>query len=100
MRTTETQPKQLPWGLNINIYTYIIHIYNCSHTSRCMTASHLSIQIRFLVEIFWPVLLFIGLVWLRKANPLYQQHECKKNSPIMHQVFKLEKKRKRQNCIC
>uniref|UniRef100_A0AAQ5ZUX9 ABC transporter domain-containing protein n=1 Tax=Amphiprion ocellaris TaxID=80972 RepID=A0AAQ5ZUX9_AMPOC len=33
--------------------------------------------IRFLVEIFWPMLLFIGLVWLRKANPLYQQHECK-----------------------
>ncbi|KAM6919010.1 retinal-specific phospholipid-transporting ATPase ABCA4-like [Xenentodon cancila] len=33
-------------------------------------------KIRFLVEIFWPVLLFIGLVWLRKANPLYEQHEC------------------------
>uniref|UniRef100_A0AAQ6AAT6 ABC transporter domain-containing protein n=1 Tax=Amphiprion ocellaris TaxID=80972 RepID=A0AAQ6AAT6_AMPOC len=33
-------------------------------------------KIRFLVEIFWPMLLFIGLVWLRKANPLYQQHEC------------------------
>uniref|UniRef100_A0A3Q2CDC7 ATP-binding cassette, sub-family A (ABC1), member 4b n=1 Tax=Cyprinodon variegatus TaxID=28743 RepID=A0A3Q2CDC7_CYPVA len=33
-------------------------------------------KIRLLVEIFWPVLLFIGLVWLRKANPLYQQHEC------------------------
>ncbi|XP_028282913.1 retinal-specific ATP-binding cassette transporter-like [Parambassis ranga] len=33
-------------------------------------------KIRFLVEIFWPVLLFIGLVWLRRANPLYQQHEC------------------------
>nr|XP_046264870.1 retinal-specific phospholipid-transporting ATPase ABCA4-like [Scatophagus argus]XP_046264871.1 retinal-specific phospholipid-transporting ATPase ABCA4-like [Scatophagus argus] len=33
-------------------------------------------KVRFLVEIFWPVLLFIGLVWLRKANPLYQQHEC------------------------
>ncbi|KAM9845375.1 retinal-specific phospholipid-transporting ATPase ABCA4-like [Aulostomus maculatus] len=33
-------------------------------------------KIRFLVEIFWPVLLFIGLVWLRKANPLYQHHEC------------------------
>uniref|UniRef100_A0A671YG27 P-type phospholipid transporter n=1 Tax=Sparus aurata TaxID=8175 RepID=A0A671YG27_SPAAU len=32
--------------------------------------------VRFLVEICWPVLLFIGLVWLRKANPLYQQHEC------------------------
>ena len=35
-----------------------------------------SVQVRFLVEICWPVLLFIGLVWLRKANPLYQQHEC------------------------
>ncbi|KAG7526745.1 retinal-specific ATP-binding cassette transporter-like isoform X1 [Solea senegalensis] len=33
-------------------------------------------KIRFVVEIFWPVLLFIGLVWLRRANPLYQQHEC------------------------
>ncbi|XP_074544605.1 retinal-specific phospholipid-transporting ATPase ABCA4-like [Halichoeres trimaculatus] len=33
-------------------------------------------KVRFLVEIFWPVLLFVGLVWLRKANPLYQQHEC------------------------
>uniref|UniRef100_A0A3Q2QA05 P-type phospholipid transporter n=1 Tax=Fundulus heteroclitus TaxID=8078 RepID=A0A3Q2QA05_FUNHE len=33
-------------------------------------------KVRFLVEILWPVLLFIGLVWLRKANPLYQQHEC------------------------
>lgn len=35
------------------------------------------VQIRFLVEILWPVFLFIGLVWLRKANPLYRQHECK-----------------------
>ncbi|XP_072296815.1 retinal-specific phospholipid-transporting ATPase ABCA4-like [Eucyclogobius newberryi] len=33
-------------------------------------------KIRFLVEIVWPVVLFIGLVWLRRANPLYQQHEC------------------------
>ncbi|KAK7944340.1 hypothetical protein WMY93_000068 [Mugilogobius chulae] len=33
-------------------------------------------EIRFLVEIIWPAVLFIGLVWLRKANPLYQQHEC------------------------
>ncbi|XP_070701839.1 retinal-specific phospholipid-transporting ATPase ABCA4-like [Pempheris klunzingeri] len=33
-------------------------------------------KVRFLIEICWPVLLFIGLVWLRKANPLYQQHEC------------------------
>uniref|UniRef100_A0A8K9VDB2 P-type phospholipid transporter n=1 Tax=Oncorhynchus mykiss TaxID=8022 RepID=A0A8K9VDB2_ONCMY len=33
-------------------------------------------NIRFLVEILWPVVLFIGLVWLRKANPLYKQHEC------------------------
>uniref|UniRef100_A0A8C2DNR8 ATP-binding cassette, sub-family A (ABC1), member 4b n=1 Tax=Cyprinus carpio TaxID=7962 RepID=A0A8C2DNR8_CYPCA len=34
------------------------------------------ILIRFLVEILWPVFLFIGLVWLRRANPLYRQHEC------------------------
>uniref|UniRef100_A0A672P7E8 ATP binding cassette subfamily A member 4 n=1 Tax=Sinocyclocheilus grahami TaxID=75366 RepID=A0A672P7E8_SINGR len=33
-------------------------------------------KIRFLVEILWPVFLFIGLVWLRRANPLYRQHEC------------------------
>eukprot|EP00066_Takifugu_rubripes_P008866 XP_003975387.1 PREDICTED: retinal-specific ATP-binding cassette transporter [Takifugu rubripes] len=33
-------------------------------------------KVRFFVEIFWPLLLFSGLVWLRKANPLYQQHEC------------------------
>ncbi|XP_060722830.1 retinal-specific phospholipid-transporting ATPase ABCA4 isoform X1 [Tachysurus vachellii] len=33
-------------------------------------------KIRFLVEILWPVFLFAGLVWLRRANPLYQQHEC------------------------
>ncbi|XP_029561835.1 retinal-specific ATP-binding cassette transporter [Salmo trutta] len=33
-------------------------------------------KIRFLVEILWPVVLFTGLVWLRKANPLYKQHEC------------------------
>nr|XP_055038477.1 retinal-specific phospholipid-transporting ATPase ABCA4a isoform X1 [Misgurnus anguillicaudatus] len=31
---------------------------------------------RLFVEIMWPVVLFIGLVWLRKANPLYRQHEC------------------------
>uniref|UniRef100_A0AAY4D132 P-type phospholipid transporter n=1 Tax=Denticeps clupeoides TaxID=299321 RepID=A0AAY4D132_9TELE len=33
-------------------------------------------EIRFLMEIMWPTVLFIGLVWLRKANPLYRQHEC------------------------
>ncbi|XP_076838313.1 retinal-specific phospholipid-transporting ATPase ABCA4 [Brachyhypopomus gauderio] len=33
-------------------------------------------DVRVLVEIFWPVFLFMGLVWLRRANPLYQQHEC------------------------
>ena len=37
-----------------------------------------AVQVRFLVEIIWPVLLFSGLVWLRNANPLYQQHECEK----------------------
>lgn len=34
-------------------------------------------QMRFFMEIMWPVVLFIGLVWLRTANPLYRQHECK-----------------------
>ncbi|XP_072524411.1 retinal-specific phospholipid-transporting ATPase ABCA4 isoform X1 [Salminus brasiliensis] len=33
-------------------------------------------KVRFVVEIFWPVFLFAGLVWLRRANPLYRQHEC------------------------
>ncbi|XP_037829220.1 retinal-specific phospholipid-transporting ATPase ABCA4a isoform X3 [Kryptolebias marmoratus] len=33
-------------------------------------------RIRFLVEIMWPVVLFMGLVWLRRVNPLYRQHEC------------------------
>ncbi|XP_031439935.1 retinal-specific phospholipid-transporting ATPase ABCA4-like isoform X2 [Clupea harengus] len=33
-------------------------------------------KIRFFAEIMWPVMLFIGLVWLRRANPLYRQHEC------------------------
>ncbi|XP_048030796.1 retinal-specific phospholipid-transporting ATPase ABCA4a isoform X1 [Megalobrama amblycephala] len=31
---------------------------------------------RLFMEIMWPVVLFIGLVWLRRANPLYRQHEC------------------------
>ncbi|KAJ3594749.1 hypothetical protein NHX12_004056 [Muraenolepis orangiensis] len=34
------------------------------------------LEIRFVVEIVWPALLFVGLVWLRGANPLYKQHEC------------------------
>ncbi|KAJ8010452.1 hypothetical protein DPEC_G00075220 [Dallia pectoralis] len=33
-------------------------------------------KIRFFMEIMWPAVLFIGLVWLRRANPLYRQHEC------------------------
>nr|XP_026646313.1 retinal-specific ATP-binding cassette transporter [Zonotrichia albicollis] len=33
-------------------------------------------KLRFLVELLWPLLLFLALVWLRKANPLYRQHEC------------------------
>uniref|UniRef100_A0A8B9MMD2 P-type phospholipid transporter n=1 Tax=Accipiter nisus TaxID=211598 RepID=A0A8B9MMD2_9AVES len=31
---------------------------------------------RFLVELVWPLSLFLALVWLRKTNPLYRQHEC------------------------
>ncbi|KAF4789589.1 Retinal-specific ATP-binding cassette transporter [Turdus rufiventris] len=33
-------------------------------------------KLRFLVELLWPLTLFLALVWLRKANPLYRQHEC------------------------
>ncbi|XP_078147403.1 retinal-specific phospholipid-transporting ATPase ABCA4a isoform X1 [Centroberyx gerrardi] len=33
-------------------------------------------KVRFFMEIMWPVMLFMGLVWLRRANPLYRQHEC------------------------
>uniref|UniRef100_A0A8C3DQC5 ATP binding cassette subfamily A member 4 n=1 Tax=Corvus moneduloides TaxID=1196302 RepID=A0A8C3DQC5_CORMO len=33
-------------------------------------------KLRFLVELVWPLSLFLALVWLRKANPLYRQHEC------------------------
>ncbi|NWU92033.1 ABCA4 protein, partial [Upupa epops] len=33
-------------------------------------------QLRFLVELVWPLSLFLALVWLRKANPKYHQHEC------------------------
>ncbi|OWK64540.1 Retinal-specific ATP-binding cassette transporter, partial [Lonchura striata] len=29
-----------------------------------------------MVELLWPLSLFLALVWLRKANPLYRQHEC------------------------
>ncbi|KAF3836110.1 hypothetical protein F7725_028668 [Dissostichus mawsoni] len=30
----------------------------------------------FFMEIMWPVMLCMGLVWLRRVNPLYRQHEC------------------------
>ncbi|XP_036935187.1 retinal-specific phospholipid-transporting ATPase ABCA4a isoform X2 [Acanthopagrus latus] len=33
-------------------------------------------MVRFFMEIMWPVMLFMGLVWLRRVNPLYRQHEC------------------------
>ncbi|XP_009984683.1 PREDICTED: retinal-specific ATP-binding cassette transporter, partial [Tauraco erythrolophus] len=33
-------------------------------------------KLRFLVELVWPLSLFLALVWLRKANPLYRQNEC------------------------
>lgn len=38
-------------------------------------------QGRFFMEIMWPVLLFMGLVWLRRVNPLYRQHECEDPTP-------------------
>uniref|UniRef100_A0A8C5L437 P-type phospholipid transporter n=2 Tax=Jaculus jaculus TaxID=51337 RepID=A0A8C5L437_JACJA len=33
-------------------------------------------KIRFVVELVWPLSLFLVLIWLRNANPLYSQHEC------------------------
>ncbi|XP_064227202.1 retinal-specific phospholipid-transporting ATPase ABCA4 isoform X1 [Aotus nancymaae] len=33
-------------------------------------------KIRFVVELVWPLSLFLILIWLRNANPLYSQHEC------------------------
>ncbi|GAB1288076.1 Retinal-specific phospholipid-transporting ATPase ABCA4 [Apodemus speciosus] len=33
-------------------------------------------RIRFVVELVWPLSLFLVLIWLRNANPLYSQHEC------------------------
>ncbi|XP_066480655.1 retinal-specific phospholipid-transporting ATPase ABCA4 [Tiliqua scincoides] len=33
-------------------------------------------KLRLLVELLWPLSLFLVLVWLRRANPLYRQHEC------------------------
>ncbi|KAL7873985.1 hypothetical protein SRHO_G00049550 [Serrasalmus rhombeus] len=40
-------------------------------------------KMRFFMEIMWPVMLFIGLVWLRKANPLYRQHESMPSAGIL-----------------
>lgn len=34
-------------------------------------------QLRLLVELLWPVSLFLVLVWLRKVTPVYHKHECK-----------------------
>lgn len=42
-------------------------------------------QGRFFMEIMWPVLLFMGLVWLRRVNPLYRQHECEDPTTEMSQ---------------
>ncbi|XP_054835800.1 retinal-specific phospholipid-transporting ATPase ABCA4 [Eublepharis macularius] len=33
-------------------------------------------KLRLLVELLWPLSLFLVLVWLRRANPVYRQHEC------------------------
>ncbi|KAM6217102.1 retinal-specific phospholipid-transporting ATPase ABCA4 [Rhynchocyon petersi] len=33
-------------------------------------------KIRLTVELVWPLSLFLVLIWLRNANPLYSQHEC------------------------
>ncbi|XP_070797170.1 retinal-specific phospholipid-transporting ATPase ABCA4 [Pituophis catenifer annectens] len=33
-------------------------------------------KLRLLVELLWPVSLFLVLVWLRKVTPVYHKHEC------------------------
>ncbi|XP_066124804.1 retinal-specific phospholipid-transporting ATPase ABCA4 isoform X3 [Saccopteryx bilineata] len=33
-------------------------------------------KIRFVVELLWPLSLFLVLIWLRNVNPLYSKHEC------------------------
>ncbi|XP_023383901.1 retinal-specific ATP-binding cassette transporter [Pteropus vampyrus] len=33
-------------------------------------------KIRFVVELMWPLSLFLVLIWLRNVNPLYSKHEC------------------------
>ncbi|KAF6343916.1 ATP binding cassette subfamily A member 4 [Rhinolophus ferrumequinum] len=33
-------------------------------------------KIRFVVELVWPLSLFLVLIWLRNVNPLYGKHEC------------------------
>lgn len=42
-------------------------------------------QIRFVVELVWPLSLFLVLIWLRNANPLYSHHQCEyepRNAPL------------------
>ncbi|XP_048208118.1 retinal-specific phospholipid-transporting ATPase ABCA4 [Perognathus longimembris pacificus] len=34
--------------------------------------------IRFVVELVWPLSLFLILIWLRNANPLYSQHQYRR----------------------
>ncbi|KAI4590742.1 hypothetical protein MJG53_001791 [Ovis ammon polii x Ovis aries] len=36
-------------------------------------------KIRFVVELVWPLSLFLVLIWLRNVNPLYSKHECEHN---------------------
>ncbi|NIG58169.1 retinal-specific ATP-binding cassette transporter-like [Pontoporia blainvillei] len=36
-------------------------------------------KVRFVVELVWPLSLFLVLIWLRNVSPLYSQHECKHN---------------------
>ncbi|XP_058033573.1 retinal-specific phospholipid-transporting ATPase ABCA4 [Ahaetulla prasina] len=33
-------------------------------------------KLRLLIELLWPVSLFLVLVWLRKVTPVYHKHEC------------------------
>ncbi|XP_019618293.1 PREDICTED: retinal-specific ATP-binding cassette transporter-like [Branchiostoma belcheri] len=34
------------------------------------------LKVRLLIEIIWPLILFMILVWIRSSRPPYSQHEC------------------------
>uniref|UniRef100_A0ACB8F2Y2 Retinal-specific ATP-binding cassette transporter n=1 Tax=Sphaerodactylus townsendi TaxID=933632 RepID=A0ACB8F2Y2_9SAUR len=46
------------------------------HESFLLFCAGVTSLVRLLVELLWPLSLFLVLVWLRRTNPVYRQHEC------------------------